>query len=173
MTTKTHKKSILFFIIFLSTSIFLFSSCKSNKKTADLTDDQKLARVWMMTEMDVNQTNNFTKDDFIKAKAELNLTTLKDITTDLEGKRIAQGSAFMGCNNIFFTISTKGKSDRKKNITFSEAGMTRKACQENMELEAIFGKNLSEMTNYKLEGQFLTLSSEDGKRMKFVAQDWD
>jgi heat shock protein HslJ len=51
--------------------------------------------------------------------------------------------------------------------------MTRKACQENMELETRFSKNLSDMITYKLEGQFLTLSSEDGKRMKFVAQDWD
>lgn len=164
--------------IFLSTLLifstaFLFSSCKSSKKVTDLTDDQKLARVWMMTEMDVNETNNFTKEDFIKAKAELNLTKLKEITTDLEGKRIAQGSAFMGCNNIFFTVSTSGKNDIKNNITFSQAGMTRKACQENMELETIFGKNISDMTSYKLEGQFLILSSEDGKRMKFVAQDWD
>ena len=83
--------------IFLSTLLifstaFLFSSCKSSKKVTDLTDDQKLARVWMMTEMDVNETNNFTKECFIKAKVELNLTnkwlevmteTIKNIKQEL------------------------------------------------------------------------------------------
>lgn len=173
MTTKTHKQSILFFILFLSTSIFLFSSCKSNKKMVDITENEKLARVWMLTDMNVNEGNNFSKEDFVKAGAKLDLTKLKEITTDLEGKRIAQGSAFMGCNNIFFTVSTNDKTKLSNNITFSQVGMTRMACQENMELEASFGKNISTMTIYQLEGQFLTLSSEDGKRIKFIAQDWD
>ncbi|AFM04890.1 heat shock protein [Bernardetia litoralis DSM 6794] len=151
----------------------LFSSCKSSKKTTTMTTNEKLARVWMLTEMDVKKEDSFSKEDFIKAKAELNLTKLSEITTDLEGKRLAQGSAFMGCNNIFFTISTNEKVNLSKNINFSQVGMTRKACQENMELEASFGKNLPNMITYELEGHFLTLSSEDGKRMKFVAQDWD
>jgi heat shock protein HslJ len=169
MTIKTFFLSI---ILIFSTSILL-SSCKSNKKTATISENEKLARVWMLTEMNTNEGNTFSKEDFVKATAKLDLTKLKEITTDLEGKRLAQGSAFMGCNNIFFTISTNEKTSLSNNIAFSQVGMTRKACQENMELETSFGKNLADMITYQLEGQFLTLSSEDGKRMKFVAQDWD
>lgn len=169
MTTK----SIFLSIIFIFSTVFLFSSCKSSKNTTDITDAQKLARVWMLTDMNLNDGNNFSKEDFVKAGAKLDLTKLKEITTDLEGKRIAQGSAFMGCNSIFFTISTNDKANLSNTIAFSQIGMTRKACQENMELETIFGKNLSDMIKYQLEGQFLTLSSADGKRMKFIAQDWD
>jgi heat shock protein HslJ len=169
MTTKTFFLSIVF--IFLTAT--LLSSCKSNKKTTNLSENEKLARVWMLTDMNVNEGNIFSKADFVKAGAKLDLTKLKEITTDLEGKRIAQGSAFMGCNNIFFTVSTNEKTNLNNNIVFSQVGMTRKACQENMELETSFGKNLANMTTYLLEGQFLTLSSADGKRMKFVAQDWD
>ncbi len=166
-------KSIFLSVILIFSSAIFFSSCKSNK-TASMTDEQKLARTWMLTEMDVNDnSSNFVKEDFVKAKAELDLNKLKEITTDLEGKRVAQGNAFMGCNNIFFTVSTNGRNAMNNNINFSQAGMTRKACQENMELETMFGKNISDMTMYNLEGQTLTLSSVDGKKMKFVAQDWD
>ncbi len=166
-------KSLFLSVILIFSTSILFSSCKSNKKTSNLTDNQKLARVWMMTDMNLNDGNNFSKEDFIKAKAKVDLTKLKEITTDLDGKRIAQGNAFMGCNSIFFTVSTSAQNENKNDITFSQAGMTKMACQENMELEASFGKNISNMTTYHLEGHFLTLSSEDGKRMKFVAQDWD
>ncbi len=159
-------------LLIFSTAI-LFSSCKSGKPTSNLSKNEKLARVWMLIEMNVNEGNSFSKNDFTEAKAELNLTQLKEITTDLEGKRLAQGNAYMGCNNIFFTISTNEKSNLSNNINFSQVGMTKKACQENMELEASFAQNLAKMITYQLEGQFLTLSSEDGKRMKFVAQDWD
>lgn len=166
-------KSIFLSILLIFSTAFLFSSCKSNKKTATLTENEKLARVWMLTEMNINEENSFTKADFIKAGAKLDLTKLKEITTDLEGKRLAQGSAFMGCNNIFFTVSTNEKTNLSNNIAFSQIGMTRKACQENMELETSFGKHLTNMITFQLEGHFLTLSSEGGKRMKFIAQDWD
>ena len=166
-------KSIFLSVIFIFLTICSFSSCKSNKQASNLTDEQKLARVWMLIDMNLNSSSNFSKEDFTKAGAKLDLTKLKEISTDLEGKRIAQGSAFMGCNNIFFTVSTTDKTNLKDNITFSQVGMTRKACQQNMELETTFGKHLSDMNTYQLEGQFLTLLSENGKRMKFVAQDWD
>ena len=166
-------KSFFLSLMLVFSTVFFISSCKSNKTTANLSNEQKLARVWMLTDLNLNDGSNFSKEDFTKAGAKLDLTQLKEITTDLEGKRMAQGSAFMGCNNIFFTISTTDKANLKDNISFSQVGMTRKACQNNMELETIFGKNLSEMNTYQLEGQFLTLLSESGKRMKFVAQDWD
>ena len=166
-------KSIFLSVLLIFSTAILFSSCKSGKKTANLTENEKLARVWMLTEMNVNEGNTFSKEDFTKASAKLDLTKLKDITTDLEGKRLAQGNAYMGCNNIFFTLSTNEKATLNNNISFYQVGMTRKACQQNMELETSFGKHLADMITYKLEGQSLILSSEDGKRMKFVAQDWD
>ncbi len=168
MTIKTIFLSVL--LIFSAT--LLFSSCKSNKM-ANLTENEKLARVWMLTEMDVNEGNSFTKENFTKAGAKLDLSKLKEITTSVDGKRLAQGNAYMGCNNIFFTVATNGQANMRNNIEFLQVGMTRKACQENMELETSFGKNISEMNQYNLDGQFLTLSSANGKKMKFVAQDWD
>jgi len=138
-----------------------------------MTDNEKLAREWMLIEMDVKEGDNYTKENFTKAGAKLDLTKMKDITTDLEGKRMAQGNAFMGCNTIFFTLTANSKGGMDKNIEFGQIGMTKKACQENMNLETIFGRALSEMTKYELDGHFLTLSSFDGKKMKFVASDWD
>ena len=42
-----------------------------------------------------------------------------------------------------------------------------------MDLETAFAKVLPTMTNYKVEGHYLTLSNAAGKKMKFVAADWD
>ena len=52
-------------------------------------------------------------------------------------------------------------------------GSTMMFCEKSMDLEAAFGKELPLMTNYKVEGHFLTLSNASGMKMKFVAADWD
>lgn len=46
-------------------------------------------------------------------------------------------------------------------------------CEGNMKLETSFGQELPQMTSYKIDGHFLTLSGGNGKTMKFVAADWD
>ncbi|WP_179470056.1 META domain-containing protein [Chryseobacterium sp. H1D6B] len=115
-----------------------------------------IQREWMLVSFE-----NFTKDQLIKSKAGINLTAEK------EGNKIG-GSAFMGCNKLFFS------SEFKKNgiVKISGMGSTMMACQ-NMELETSFAKNFGNMTKYSVEGHFLTLSDEKGNTMRFVAADWD
>lgn len=114
-----------------------------------------LQRQWMLVAF-----GNFSKEELIKNKAEINLTGAID-----NGK--IKGSAYMGCNNMFFTSEFK-----KGKVQISGVGSTLKACQ-NMELETEFGQKFDKMTNYSIQGHFLTLSDNSGNSMKFVAADWD
>ncbi|MBD8082888.1 META domain-containing protein [Chryseobacterium sp. GCR10] len=104
---------------------------------------------------------NFTKEELVKSKAEINLTS------EIKDKKI-QGGAFMGCNRMFFTAEIKSKDK----IEISGVGSTLMAC-ENMKLEDEFSKEFKKVKNYKVEGHFLTLSDEEGNQMKFIAADWD
>lgn len=115
-----------------------------------------LQRQWMMVSFDT-----FTKDQLIAHKAEFNLTSRME-----KGK--IQGSAYMGCNRMFFSAEFKkgGKMKISKGVS------TEKACQD-MALETAFQKKIETMTTYSVEGHFLTLSDEKGNLMKFVAADWD
>lgn len=115
-----------------------------------------LQRQWMLISFD-----QFSKEELIKNRAEINLTGAIE-----KGK--IRGGAHMGCNSMFFT--SEFKSDGK--VKISGVGSTLKACQ-NMELETAFGQKFDKMTNYTIEGHFLTLSDNNGNAMKFVAADWD
>ncbi|KFF28152.1 META domain-containing protein [Chryseobacterium vrystaatense] len=115
-----------------------------------------LQRQWMLISFD-----QFSKEELIKNRAEINLTGAIE-----KGK--IRGGAHMGCNSMFFT--SEFKSDG--NVKISGVGSTLKACQ-NMELETAFGQKFDKMTNYTIEGHFLTLSDNNGNAMKFVAADWD
>lgn len=115
-----------------------------------------IQRQWMLVSF-----GDFAKDELIKNKAEVNLTANNE-----KGK--IRGSAYMGCNRMFF--SSEFKKNGKVNI--SGVGSTMMACQ-NMDLETSFLKKFEKMTNYSIEGHFLTLSDESGNIMKFVAADWD
>lgn len=119
-------------------------------------ETRQIQRQWMLISM-----GNFSKEELAKNKAEINLTaTLK------EGK--IQGTAFMGCNRMFF--STEIKTGNKINI--SGLGSTLMAC-ENMAVETQFSKSFEQMSRYEIDGHFLTLSDDSGNSMKFVAADWD
>lgn len=115
-----------------------------------------LQRQWMLVAF-----GNFSKEDLIKNKAEINLTGAID-------KSKIKGSAHMGCNNMFFTSEFK----KGGKVQISGVGSTLKACQ-NMELETEFGQKFNKMTSYSIQGHFLTLSDDSGNSMKFVAADWD
>jgi len=115
-----------------------------------------LQRQWMLISFD-----KFSKEELVRNKAEINLTGVME-----KGK--IKGGAHMGCNTMFFTseFKTKGK------VKISGVGSTLKACQ-NMELENAFIQKFDKMSNYSIEGHFLTLSDDNGNSMKFVAADWD
>lgn len=118
--------------------------------------NHSLQRQWMLISF-----GQFSKDELIKNKAEINLTGTMQ-------KGEIKGSAHMGCNGMFFT--SEFKSGGK--VKISGVGSTMKACQ-NMNLETAFTQKFDKMTRYSVDGHFLTLSDDSGNTMKFVAADWD
>lgn len=143
------KKIIILFLSLIMLGIM--GSCSSIQLK-----NPHIQREWMLVSFE-----GFTKEQLIKNKAGINLTTEKE-----EGK--IRGGAFMGCNRMFFT------SEFKKNgkVKISGVGSTMMAC-ENMKLEAAFIKQFDKAVKYSVEGHFLTLTDEKGNTMKFVAADWD
>ena len=128
-------------------SLILLMNCQSQK-----TSNQQIQRKWMLVSF-----KNYEKNYLVKAKAFLDLTNPE------------MANANMGCNGLSFQI--KKKSEGK--ISFSQGISTMMACQNFMDLEQDFSKQLSVVTSYKLEGHFLTLYDGKGNSMKFIAEDWD
>ena len=137
-----------FFALF---ALVFLAECSSQKIKSD-----HLKKEWMMVEF-----QDFTKEMMVANKARLNLTN----TTSDHSKF----SANMGCNSIFgiLQIMQNGK------VKFSDVGSTMMFCDKSMDLESAFSKALPKITNFKIEGHFLTLSDNTGKVMKFIAADWD
>ncbi len=136
--------------ILILVSIFTFS-CNCKKNVIE-TPTQNINRVWMLV-----QFKDYKKDYFVEKKAFLDMTNTE------------RASSKMGCNNLSFSYSIKdGKS-----IQFSQGIATRMYCQDNMKLENDFLNEIPSIKNYKVEGHFLTLTSSNGEKMVFVAQDWD
>lgn len=134
--------------------ILLFAvSCKTSNKDNKGTMEN-INRKWMLVEY-----KDFTKEELTKLGANMDLTTMKESPNRYTAK--------MGCNGMFFTAEfNKGKAK------FSDVGSTMMYCEGRMKLEEQFGKDLPNMTQYKIEGHFLNLSGGD-VTMKFVAADWD
>lgn len=130
--------------------LLLLANCTTQSKVPE-----NIKRDWMLVEF-----QSFTKEELMANKAHL------DLTDQTEPGKF---SANMGCNNMFggATFNADGT------VKFSAIGSTMMFCDKAMDLESAFVKELPTMTNYKLEGHYLTLSNSNGKKMKFVASDWD
>lgn len=139
-------KALFFKILGVFSLIFLMNCQVQNQSS------QNIQRKWMLVNF-----KNYEKDYLVKAKAYLDLTNPE------------MASANMGCNSLSFQI--KKKSEGK--ISFSQGISTMMACQNFMDLEQDFSKELSLVKSYKIDGHFLTLFGENGNEMKFVAEDWD
>ena len=131
-------------------ALLLLATCTTQTKVPE-----NVKRDWMLVEF-----QNFTKDSMMNNKAHLDLSDQTD-----PGKF----SASMGCNNMFGSASF----DSNGAVKFSGLGSTMMFCDKAMDLEAAFSKDLSTMTNYEVEGHYLTLTNASGNKMKFVAADWD
>ena len=142
------KKIITGFVALFA--LLVLSNCTSQTKVPENTK-----REWMLVEF-----QNFTKEMMMNNKANLNLT---------EQNEKGKFSANMGCNNMFGSVTFISTGT----VKFSDIGSTMMYCDKAMDLEAAFAKELLAMTNYKVEGHYLTLSNASGKKMKFVAADWD
>ena len=130
--------------------LLLLSNCTTQTKVP-----QEVKREWMLVEF-----QNFTKEEMMTNRAQLNLAHQTPSGTF---------SANMGCNNIFGQAIFNSAGT----VQFSEIASTEMYCDKGMDLESAFSKELPAMTNYKVEGHYLTLSNAAGKKMKFVAADWD
>lgn len=148
--------------IFISVLCVLFSgillNCHAvNSNTSQNTDlHSPVHREWMLITFGA-----YSKSDLIAKNAKINLTEKQE-----KGK--IKGTAFMGCNSMFFTSEFKNDDG----VKISEIGSTLKACQD-MKLETDFSKAFRNMTNYSVKGHILTLSDDDGNQMEFIAADWD
>ena len=143
------KKAISIFLGFLCLALVVNCSAVG-------VQNREIQRQWMMISF-----KNFTKEQLVKSKSEINLTSaIKD------GK--IQSTAFISCNRMFFTAEIKSKNK----IEFSGIGSTLMAC-ENMKLEDEFSKELKKMKNYTEEGHFLTVTDNKGSIRRFIAADWD
>ena len=131
-------------------TMLLLANCTTQTKVPE-----NVKREWMLVEF-----QDFSKDLMVSSKANLNLT---------KQNNPGRFSANMGCNNLFGQVIF----DQNATVKFSEMGSTMMFCDKSIDLEAAFGKELPLMTNYKVEGHFLTLSNASGMKMKFVAADWD
>lgn len=116
---------------------------------------ENIHRKWMLTEY-----KDFSKEELTSLGAFMDLRTASSKNNY---------SAKMGCNSMRFS----GDFQKNGKVSFSGIISTRMYCEGRMKLEEQFGKELPEMTSYKITGQFLTLSDGKGNEMKFVAEDWD
>ena len=140
---------------FLCFIFILIISCNSNKnqqlESNKKIDFSSLNRVWMLTEF-----KSFEKQFLINAKAQLDLTASDNALAN------------MGCNGISFKYNLKSNSQ----IIFTEGIRTEMACGD-MKLEDDFLEILPKISYFIIEGHKLVLTSKDGEKMIFVAQDWD
>jgi heat shock protein HslJ len=142
-------KITLTVLVFLCTLFMI--SCSSV-----VTKDPKLQREWMLVSF-----KNYSKQDLMKHTARM------DLTSPAEHGKI-RGSAYMGCNRLFFSSEFKNPGKLK----ISGIGSTMMACP-GMELEDEFSRSFKDMSHYQIEGHFLILTDNQGHVMKFIASDWD
>lgn len=134
------------FTLFL---VFIYiMACNTVKSDAT---GQSLNRVWMLVEF-----NAFTKEYLVAKKAYLDLT------------QPDRASSKMGCNQLSFPITVSKESQ----IAFSNGISTKMYC-DDMKLEDSFSKAITTMTKYSVDNHKLTLTSKNGVKMVFVAEDWD
>ena len=131
-------------------ALLLLVNCSAITKAPENT-----SREWMLVEF-----QDFSKEIMMSSKAKLDLSPIQT-----PGKFAAQ----MGCNNMFGTVDFINNGT----VKFSNVGATMMYCENRMELEAAFGRELPKMTQYKVQGHYLTLTDIKGNQMKFVAADWD
>lgn len=105
--------------------------------------DPKLRRIWTLTVF-----KKYSSEQLSQKNARL----------DMREKEFA--SCFMGCNNISYNYFNK-KSDQ---IYFKGGLSTSKAC-EDMQLEEDFNQTMQLIKKYRIEGNILTLMTEEGEKI--------
>ena len=129
--------------------IIMSFSCNCKKNVTE-TPTQNINRIWMLVEFKV-----YKKEYFVEKKAFLDMTNSENV------------SANMGCITQNFSYSIKNNS-----IKFKEKIRINMKCQE-MKLDIDFANSIIEMNSFSINAHKLTLTSNNGEKMVFIAQDWD
>lgn len=145
----TMQKIITGFIAIFT--LLLLANCTTQNTVLENTQ-----REWILVEF-----QNFSKETMMNNKAQLNLTKNADAPHKF--------TANMGCNHLFGEVKFSGTGM----VKFAQIASTEMYCDKAMDLEAAFTTQLANMTHYKVEGNYLTLTGSNGAKMKFVAADWD
>ena len=130
-------------------AFFFIHSC-----TVQQTSNPNLYKQWMLVEF-----TGYTKNQLIDHQAHIDLSPRKAPAN--------QYIAYMGCNKMFF----KARFFDKK-VEISNVGSTMMYC-ENMQLEQDFAKMFPNLRYYEIHGHYLTFTDDQGRKMTFVAADWD
>lgn len=166
MRPKLNPKSLCFFsnLLFGFLLICSFYSCKiTSLNNVDFSNS--IARTWMLVSF-----QNFPKEFLIEKRAQIDLSKKNENHLFW---------AFMGCNSYSFSA----RHIDKERIDLSIIEETHFNCsllnyegsylQFEKKLETEFKTWFPQMTKYKIQGHFLTLSDGKGNEMKFIAADWD
>ena len=127
--------------------IIMSFSCNCKKNVTE-TPTQNINRIWMLVEFKV-----YKKEYFVEKKAFLDMTNSENV------------SANMGCITQNFSYLIKNNS-----IKFKEKIRINMKCQE-MKLDIDFANSIIEMNSFSINAHKLTLTSNNGEKMVFVAQD--
>jgi len=129
--------------------IIMSFSCICKKNITE-TPTQNINRIWMLVEF-----KEYKKEYFVEKKAFLDMTNSENV------------SANMGCITQNFSYLIKNNS-----IKFKEKIRINMKCQE-MKLDIDFANSIIEMNSFSINAHKLTLTSNNGEKMVFFAQDWD
>jgi heat shock protein HslJ len=133
--------------LLLFLGILLMTNCKTTK-----TFPENLNRKWMLIELE-----DFAKNELMRNNANLDLTNKNHYI------------AHLGCNEIKMKVEIKNST----RISFSEISRPQKFCENSMKLEESFLSIAPKINQYKVKGHFLSLTTKQGEKIKFVAADWD
>ncbi|MFW2440753.1 MAG: META domain-containing protein [Arenicellales bacterium] len=101
-------------------------------------------------------TDTYWKLIELKGRAVMTAAGQREMKLTLRGENKATG--FAGCNSFFGSYTF----DESK-ISFSQLAASRKYCAETMDMESLFLKTLSEIAGYKIIGQTLQFSNDEGE----------
>lgn len=145
---------ILSFFAFVVIAIM---SCSTQKDTAKASSSDSIYQKWMLVDY-----GGFKKDELTKLNAYIDFTKQPD--------NAGRYSAFAGCNRMNFSA----KFPKAGQMEISQPMSTMMFCNDAMALEDKMSKDLTKLTQYKIDGHFLTLSDASGSvKIKLVAAAWD
>lgn len=142
---------------FFAFVLIVITSCSAKNQVAGESSTGNIYQKWMLVEF-----GDFKKEELTKLKASIDFTKNPELKD--------RYSAFAGCNRMNFSA----EFPKAGQVKIFQPMTTMMYCDGAMALEDKMGKDITKLTQYKIEGHFLTMSDASGNiKMKFVAEAWD